>query len=101
MSLMLYVCTFCYSDRNIAEDPNFSVTMIEAMIEEVTRLITKYSLAPWTDDVNASRVVSLLSEHLPLLQTELADLNSGRRTLSRKDIFAPGERELILGQTSS
>ena len=92
---------FPHSDRNISEDPNFSQAMIEAMIEEVTRLINKYSLAPWTDDINASRVVSLLSEHLPLLQTELADLISGRRTLTRKDIFAPGEREALFGQTSS
>jgi hypothetical protein len=63
-------------------------------------LVDKYSADPWTDDINANRLVMLLSEHLPLLQTELEDLTSGRRTLSQKDIFAPGEREALLGKVS-
>lgn len=89
-----------FDDRNTDEDPNFSPIMIEEMIAEVTRLVDKYSTDPWTDDINANRLVMLLSEHLPLLQTELEDLTSGRRTLSQKDIFAPGEREALLGKVS-
>jgi hypothetical protein len=87
-----------FDDRDISLDPNFSQAMIEAMIEEVTRLVTKYSADPWTDDANANRLVFLLSEHLPLLQTELDELISGRRTLSQKDIFMPGERQALFGQ---
>ncbi|KAL3776469.1 hypothetical protein ACHAWO_000048 [Cyclotella atomus] len=87
-----------FDDRDISLDPSFSQAMIEAMIEEVTRLLTKYSADPWTDDANANRLVFLLSEHLPLLQTELDELVSGRRTLSQKDIFMPGERQALFGQ---
>lgn len=87
-----------FDDRDISQDPNFSQAMIEAMIEEVTRLVNKYSADPWTDDINANRVVLLLSEHLPLLQTELDDIISGRRTLTQKDIFMPGERQAIFGK---
>jgi hypothetical protein len=87
-----------FDDRDISLDPSFSQAMIEAMMEEVTRLLTKYSADPWTDDANANRLVFLLSEHLPLLQTELDELISGRRTLSQKDIFMPGERQALFGQ---
>jgi hypothetical protein len=89
-----------FDDRDISNDPNFSAAMIEAMQEEVRRLVTKYSADPWTDDANANRLVFLLSEHLPLLQTELDELLAGRRTLTRKDIFMPGERKALFGQTS-
>ena len=89
-----------FDDRDISEDPNFSQAMIEAMIEEVTRLINKYGADPWTDDINANRIVSLLSEHLPLLNTELDEIISGRRTLTQKDIFMPGERQALFGQVS-
>lgn len=75
--------------------------MLEEMVGELTRLVNKYSADPWTDDANANRLVNLLSEHLPLLQTELDDLATGRRTLTEKDIFAPGEREAVLGKTVS
>ncbi|KAL3774835.1 hypothetical protein HJC23_005414 [Cyclotella cryptica] len=86
-----------FDDRNIAEDPNFSSFMLEEMLGEVTRLVTKYSADPWTNDANAKRLVSLLSEHQVLLTTEIADVASGRRVLSKKDIFGPKERKAILG----
>jgi len=86
-----------FDDRNMAEDPNFSAFMLEEMKGEVTRLVDKYSAAPWTTDANANRLVSLLSEHLALLTTEIADVVSGRRVLSKKDIFGPKERRAILG----
>eukprot|EP00804_Cyclotella_cryptica_P012111 CCRYP_009833-RA/>CCRYP_009833-RA protein AED:0.10 eAED:0.03 QI:0/0/0/1/1/1/5/0/466 len=86
-----------FDDRNIAEDPNFSVFMLGEMQGEVTRLVTKYKADPWTNDANAQRLVSLLSEHQALLATEIADVVSGRRILSKKDIFGPKERKAILG----
>ncbi|KAL7518232.1 hypothetical protein ACHAWX_003078 [Stephanocyclus meneghinianus] len=86
-----------FDDRNLAEDPNFSAFMLEEMEGEVTRLVDKYKAAPWTSDANAQRLVSLLSEHLALLTAEIADVVSGRRVLSKKDIFGPRERKAILG----
>lgn len=86
-----------FDDRNIAEDPNFSAFMLEEMKGEVTRLVTKYSADPWTDDSNANRLVTLLSEHLVSLQRELVEVVSGRRTLSKRDIFGPKERNTIWG----
>ena len=87
-----------FDDRDTSQDPNFSEAMIEAMVEEVTRLVDKYSADPWTDDINANRIVLLLSEHLPLLRTELEELQTGVRTLTEKDIMMPYERRALMGQ---
>jgi hypothetical protein len=78
-------------DRDISSDPNFSEFMLQEMLGEVCRLVDKYSADSWTDDINANRLVLLLSEHIPLLQTEIDSLVSGSRTLSVKDILGPGE----------
>lgn len=88
-----------FDDRDISQDPNFSVFMLEEMLGEVNRLIDKYSNDPWTADQNANRLVFLLSEHVRLLQAEIDDINSGRRTLSQKDIFGPHERQAFNGKT--
>lgn len=88
-----------FDDRDIANDPNFSEFMLQEMKSEIQRLVDKYSGDLWIDDVNANRLVSLLSEHIPLLQTEIDDLASGRRILSTKDIFGPGERKARFGKT--
>ena len=85
-----------FDDRDINADPNFSAFMIEEMLVEVTRLVDKYSFDPWEDDINAQRLVSLLSEHLVSLQTELDLVNSGKRALSQKDIFGPNERKALM-----
>jgi hypothetical protein len=74
--------------------------MIDEMRTEVNRLITKYSADPWTDDTNANRLVSLLSEHIVQLDTEYDELISGTRTLTKTDIFGPNERKAILGSES-
>jgi hypothetical protein len=42
----------------------------------------------------------LLSEHLDLLQTEIDDIIAGRRNLSVKDIYGPGERKALMGKTT-
>jgi hypothetical protein len=85
-----------FDDRDINADPNFSAFMIEEMLVEVTRLVDKYSVDPWEDDINAQRLVTLLSEHLVSLQTELDLVNSGKRALSQKDIFGPNERKALM-----
>lgn len=87
-----------FDDRDISSDPNFSQFMLEEMLGEVRRLADKYGADPWTDDANANRLVLILSEHIVLLQTEIDDIASGRRTLSTKDIFGPGERDALMGK---
>jgi hypothetical protein len=89
-----------FDDRDIASDPNFSQFMLEVMMGEVQRLVDKYSTGPWTYETNANRLVSLLSEHLDLLQTEIDDIIAGRRNLSVKDIYGPGERKALMGKTT-
>jgi hypothetical protein len=54
-------------------------------------MITKYSSTEWAGNDNADRLVSLFSEHVVLLQTELEDVLAGRRTLGTRDIFGPRE----------
>jgi hypothetical protein len=74
-------------------DYNFSAEMLEEMLTELDRLITKYSSSDWNALETANRIVELLTEHRGLVQTELDDLNSGRRKLSVKDFLGPKERE--------
>jgi hypothetical protein len=88
-----------FDDRDISSDPNFSEFMLQEMLGEVRRLVDKYSADSWTDDINANRLVLLLSEHIPLLQTEIDSLVSGSRILSVKDILGPGEREALFGNS--
>jgi hypothetical protein len=88
-------------DCDISFDSNFSQFMLVEMLGEVRRLVDKYSADPWTDDTNANCLVLLLSEHIPLLQTEIDDLIGGRRTLSTKDIFGPGERDALMGKVTN
>lgn len=87
-----------FEDRDIADDPNFSVFMLTEMKGQVQRLIKKYSNRHWLPNPQANRLVELLSEHLPMLQTEIDDIASGRRTLTAKDILGPGERKLRSGE---
>ena len=72
---------------------NFSGEMLEEMILELNRLITKYSGNGWNTQATANRVVELLGEHRALIQTELDEVNSGVRKLTDKDFLGPKERE--------
>ena len=72
---------------------NFSAEMLEAMINELSRLITKYSASPWNTKITANKVVTLLTEHRTLIQEELDDVLVGRRVLTEKDFLGPKERE--------
>lgn len=72
--------------------------MLQEMKTELQRLVDKYSGELWINDVNANRLVSLLTEHIPVLQAEIDDIASGRRLLSVKDIYGPGERQVRFGK---
>ena len=65
---------------------------MEAMIAQLSRLITKYSAIPWNTKITANKLVALLTEHRTLLQEELDDMLLGR-VLSKKDFLGPKERE--------
>jgi len=74
------------------EGYNFSYEMVENMIAELDRLITKYSNPQWSTKPTANRLVEILSEHHALLEIELAEVQSGARRLKRKDILGPQTR---------
>jgi hypothetical protein len=73
---------------------SFSSEMLQAMIIELTRLINKYDGPEWNTKDTANRIVSLLTEHRALIQIELAEVNSGARTLTERDFLGPKEQEL-------
>lgn len=84
-----------FDDRKLSEDPNFSAFMIEEMIWELNRMITKYSSYPWTSTNNkAIRLVSLFTEHIALLETELEEVKTGMRALSVTDYLGPKDRTI-------
>jgi hypothetical protein len=72
---------------------NFSSEMLQAMIIELNRLITKYSGPEWNTKETANRLVALLVEHRALVQTELDEVNSGVRKLTDMDYLGPKERD--------
>lgn len=72
---------------------NFSKEMLEEMVTELNRLITKYSGAAWTASSTANRLVKLLEEHLFVLQMEVNEIESGQRTLRNSDILGPKTRD--------
>lgn len=77
----------------VESDYNFSAEMLEEMLEELDRLITKYSSSPWNSKTTANKLVSLITEHRALVQEELDDVLVGRRVLREKDFLGPKERE--------
>ena len=66
--------------------------MLEMMIQELDYIITKYSGPDWNTKSTANRLVDLISEHKILVETELAEVVTGRRKLSDKDFLGPKER---------
>ena len=82
-----------YDRPHTEESYNFSADMLEEMIHELDRLISKYSSTEWNTKSTANRLVELLTEHRGLIQTELDEVNAGIRKLSSNDILGPNERE--------
>jgi len=68
--------------------------MLEEMIHELDRLITKYSSSPWNTKTTANKLVSLITEHRALVQEELSQVLDGSRILTDKDFLGPKEREM-------
>ncbi|KAL9178722.1 hypothetical protein ACHAXT_003853 [Thalassiosira profunda] len=83
------------SDRAgyVEEDYNFSAEMLQEMISEYDRLITKYSDSYWSAKPTAVRLVQLLMDSRGLIQMELNDVQSGARTLTERDFLGPVERD--------
>ena len=77
------------------EDYNFSAPMLQKMILELDRLITKYSSPSWNTQSNANRLVELLVEHRGLIQVEYNDVTSGLRKLQERDFLGPEERSKL------
>lgn len=71
---------------------NFSHEMLEAMIEELNRLINKYGGDDWNSYPTAIRLVDILTGHRAVVQKELDELNTGIRRLKGKDYLGPKER---------
>ena len=76
----------------VESDYNFSSTMLAKMLNELDRLITKYSSTYWNTKANANRLVELLAEHRGLIQIEYNDVTSGVRSLQERDFLGPEER---------
>ena len=77
------------------EEYNFSAEMLEEMVHELDRLITKYSSSDWNTKPVANDLVDLLQEHLDLIQVELDEVNSGNRVLTDHDFLGPAERKKL------
>lgn len=78
-----------------ADDYNFSIEMLEEMIKELDRLLSKYSSSEWSSNDNANRLVQLFTEHKASLLTEMHEVNSGVRRLKENDFLSPGERQAL------
>ena len=76
----------------VEEDYNFSAEMLQEMIREQNRLVTKYSGSEWDGNDNADQIVQLIVEHRAKVQTELNEVNSGVRKLTDRDFLGPKER---------
>ena len=78
----------------VEEDYNFSAEMLQEMIREQNRLVTKYSGSEWDGNKNADRIVQLIVEHRAMVQMELNEVNSGVRKLTDRDFLGPKERAM-------
>ena len=89
-----------FIDREGVEerDYNFSEPMLNDMIQELERLISKYNGPDWNMKLTANYLVELLGEHLVLIQVELDELKSGARTLTKSDFLGPETRKAMFGE---
>lgn len=79
----------------VESDYNFSAPMLQKMIDELDRLIDKYSSSGWNTEANANRLVELLVEHRGLLQIEYNGLSVGLRKLEERDFLGPDLRSRL------
>lgn len=71
---------------------SFSSEMLEEMIDELDRLISKYGSGDWLGKPTADRLVEILVEHRATVQTELNEVITGVRKLNDNDFLGPKER---------
>ena len=64
------------------------------MVEELNRLITKYSGVEWESVTVTPILVDLLTEHRALIIEELNEVQSGERKLKNNDFLGPNTRAL-------
>jgi hypothetical protein len=81
-------------------DYNFSEEMLDEMLKELHRLIVKYSGSLYSTQSTAVELVELLQEHYDLIATELAEVKSGERKLTKRDFLGPKTRKRMF-ETSS
>ena len=62
------------------------------MIDEVDRLIVKYSEAEWQELKTAEDLVGMLQEHKVSLLQEVLEVESGERVLKDTDFLGPATR---------
>jgi len=86
--------------NRIYQDYNFSAEMLLAMIDELNRLITKYSGADWNTKTTANDLVEVLEEHLVLVEAEIEEINTGVRILKTTDFLGADERARMRGLAS-
>ena len=84
-----------FVDREgIAErDYNFSEEMLADMLEELDRLIIKYSNPDWKAKLTVKYLVELLSEHRGQINQELIEVQTGVRKLEDHDFLGPKTRK--------
>ena len=71
----------------------FSSEMLALMLEELDRLITKYSADEWSWSQASQPLVDLLQEHHALIQIEYDEVEAGTRLLKEGDFLGPKERK--------
>ena len=86
------VKTFLDREGLEERDYNFSEEMLDAMLVEVNRLITKYSGSEWTEKATAINLVELLIEHRTSIEDEVAEVRAGIRKLRKTDFLGSKTR---------
>lgn len=70
----------------------FSEEMLDEMLGEIGRLITKYSGPDWSETPTAIRIVEIMEEQNAQVQFERLEVIKGVRKLSSIDFLGPDER---------
>ncbi len=83
--------TFIDREGVTERDYSFSAEMLSEMLNELDRLINKYSSAEWNWRQTSNDLVVLLQEHRSLIQAELDGVDD--RTLQSEDFLGPKERK--------
>ena len=84
--------TFIDREGPSERDYYFSTEMLDEMIVELDRLISKYSAVEWESVKVTPTLIDLLTEHRGLIVEELAELSSGTRKLTFQDFLGPNTR---------